>query len=424
LGGSETLLDPQMSKKRTTVDVVAEFRQLHGDLYDYSVFEYRGIRSLGNVICREHGPFAVTPINHRRGSGCPICSETIKSKCKRLGVNYHRALKRRQAGMPDDVIFAPEYIREERAVGKVEVFDREYPNLKAAVRELKPPAPRETIGRWIRAGMSPEEAFGRIPNPGVSEGLIYLVTNDLTGKKYVGLTVQTLERRWTYHLEQAAASNIQSDVSLHAAIREFGAASFAIAQIDQGMSKVDLEEKERHWIKNLKTLVPNGYNITLGGESGGSNKQPKEVDGIVFPGAREAAMYISESRGIGFEAAKARLRKGRIDVRTPSPPGQAVTKTAAYRAWSNIVHGSLNVNSKDYVGDVGLENSWKEFDGFLRDVGQPDRPGLCFARIDKTKGFHPNNGRWMSKQEASRINAAYMKQNGLLVGRRGKSSGL
>lgn len=234
--------------------------------------------------------------------------------------------------------------------------------------------------------------------------------------------MQTIERRWHYHLEQASANNIKSDVSLHAAIREFGPAAFSVVEIDRGISKVDLEEKERGWIKKHHTLVPHGYNITLGGESGGSNKQPKQVDGITFPGAREAAMYISETRGISYEAAKARLLKDRINVRRPSRPGEAITKTSAYRAWSHIVHGSLNPKSKDYVSNAGIEPSWRNFDAFLADVGQPSDLGLCFARIDKGQGFYQYNCGWMTKSEASKLNAAYMKEQGLLVGRRGKGS--
>jgi hypothetical protein len=409
-----------MSRRKALSEVMVEFRSVHGERYDYSNFHYVSNRTLGTVSCKVHGPFQVTPINHLRGSKCPSCCESFKAKCERLSVDYYRALKRRQARLADEAIFDPSYIRSERSVGRISVFGKTYQNLKAAVRAIQPPAPRETIGRWLRSGMSPEEAFTRIPNPGVASGFIYLVTNIHTQKRYVGLTVQSIERRWTYHIEQATAGSIRSDVSLHAAIRAFGVDAFVVKELDTGTSKRDLEHKERLWIKQLGTAVPGGYNLTPGGESGGSNKRPRTVDGILFPGTREAALYIAETRSISYQAAKGRLRKSRLDVRAPSPPGKAVTKTAAYRAWSNIIHGAINPKSQDYIGRIDIQETWRSFDAFLVDVGQPPSVGMCFTRLDKDRGYVQSNCRWLPKSEASRINAAHMKQNGRLVGSHGR----
>ncbi|MCO6062267.1 GIY-YIG nuclease family protein, partial [Pseudomonas sp. MOB-449] len=86
-------------------------------------------------------------------------------------------------------------------------------------------------------GMTPDEAFERIPNPGHANGIIYLVRHRGSGKQYVGLTTQTLERRWEYHLQQARAGHIKGAESLHAAIREFGADAFEITQIDKKKKK-------------------------------------------------------------------------------------------------------------------------------------------------------------------------------------------
>ena len=118
--------------------------------------------------------------------------------------------------------------------------------------------------------MTPEEAFDRIPNPGYAKGIIYLITNTVNNKKYVGLTVQTLERRWKYHKEQAKANHIKNSESLHSAIRKFGSESFIVEQIDSGTTKRDLEKKEISWIKKINSIVPFGYNISTGGVSGGA----------------------------------------------------------------------------------------------------------------------------------------------------------
>ena len=413
-----------MSKRRTTQDVILEFQSIHGNEYDYSEFEYSGIRTAGKVICSKHGSFYVTPINHRRGTKCPICSETFKSKCKRLGVNYHRALKRRQAGQSEEKIFSKGYIRSERETRKINIWGDEYPNLREAIRHLNPPASAKALARWIAHGMSPEEAFERIPNPGYANGFIYLITNKTNGKKYVGLTTQTLERRWHYHIEQANANHIKATGSLHSAIRKYGNKAFEMKEIDRGTTKKDLESKERQWIKDLNTLIPFGYNISTGGVSGGSNKKATAVDGIRFESVRKAAEYLAKTRDISFEAAKWRIRKGKIDVKKPAKPGKSLVGTKTYSAWSRIKHSVMNPNSKGFIQGVSMCKKWLDFDTFYNDVGEPPQKNMAFVRLDKSKGFYPENCTWLTKSEASKINAAYMKKHGMFVrkNKRGKET--
>jgi len=405
---------------RTTKDIISEFISIHGRRYDYSKFEYKGIRVPGKVICRKHGPFYVTPINHRRGTNCPICSETFKSKCKRLGVDYYRALKRRQAGLSEEKIFSVGYIHNVRVVNGIEVFGENYPNLKEAIRSLNPPANRKTISRWIEEGISPEEAFERIPNPGYADGIIYLITNMVTQMQYVGLTVQTLERRWKYHCEQANYAHIKSEESLHAAIREYGKGNFTIKELDKGTTKKDLESLERRWIKKLNTLIPNGYNISKGGVSGGSHKKPTKINGRRFESVGKAAEYLSELKGISISAAKKRIATGRINVRKPAKPGESIVKTKLYKAWRNIFDNALNPKSKGYIPNIEVVESWRVFENFLQDVGEPSDKKMVFTRLNKKKGYFPENCAWLTKSEASKLNAKYMKENGLLIGR-GKS---
>jgi very-short-patch-repair endonuclease len=54
---------------------------VHGNKYDYSLVKYKNGKEPVTVICPKHGDFETLPINHLRGVGCPICSE---SKGERL----------------------------------------------------------------------------------------------------------------------------------------------------------------------------------------------------------------------------------------------------------------------------------------------------------------------------------------------------
>jgi hypothetical protein len=235
---------------------------------------------------------------------------------------------------------------------------------------------------------------------------------------YVGLTVQTIEHRWDQHKEDSRKHYIKSEESLHASMREFGHLAFKITIIDRGTTKTDLETKERKWIKSLETMVPKGFNISTGGTSGGSNPKPKEFDGHQFLSVNEANQYAVEKWEISRHAAKWRVRHDKIDVKSPAKPGESLVKTPAYKSWSRIKNNVLNQSSKDYIAGVDLYLPWKQFGEFLKDNGQPPERGMSFIRLNKLKGYFPDNCNWVTKSEASTLNAENMKRLGTLTGRR------
>lgn len=428
LSGTKNTRGIIKSQSTLNDEFISRAQAIHGMKYDYSDFVYVSSATKSKIICKVHGPFYQSPSNHLRESNCPICSkesslsETFKEECKMRSVNYHRALKRRQAGLSTEKVFKREYIRSDRKIQEIIVRGKIYPNLKSAMRELSPPATAKTISRWLRNGMSTEAAFERIPNPGYEDGIIYLITDTTNNKMYIGLTIQTIERRWKYHIEQANANYIKSDFSLHSAIRLKGTNNFTIEQIDSGKTKFDLEQKERSWIEKLNTISPSGYNIASGGVIGGSNSKPTIVDNIKFKSVKEAAAYIGRTRAISEGAAKKRLIKNRIDVKTPSKPGETYVFSKTYKAWSNIVHSSINPNSKDYIAGITYYGPWRDFKNFKMDVGEPPEENMVHKRLDQDKGFYPDNCKWMTKKEAGKINAEWMKRYGLLTGRTRKTS--
>ena len=66
-----------MAKKLTTEEVVKQFRKVHGDLYDYSLVDYKGNKIKVKIICPLHGEFEQTPDGHKNGQGCPKCNGGI-----------------------------------------------------------------------------------------------------------------------------------------------------------------------------------------------------------------------------------------------------------------------------------------------------------------------------------------------------------
>ena len=196
---------------------------------------------------------------------------------------------------------------------RVCVFGVEYRSIREACKRLQPPAKYGTISKWILDGMSPDEAFTRIPNPMGITGFIYVITHRVSGKQYVGLTVTTLEKRWSDHIS-AAQSSTAGQTPIRAAILAYGAEAFDIQIIDHGTQGVDLQEKEQVWIDKLGTLHPNGYNVRKGGQVGGRHPRITIVDGVRFESQKDAARYVAKARGITLSAALQRLKKGKLDL--------------------------------------------------------------------------------------------------------------
>ena len=59
---------------KTLDEVINEFKEIHGNDYDYSQLNYKGGKQKIKIICKRHGVFEQTPISHKRGSGCPTCA--------------------------------------------------------------------------------------------------------------------------------------------------------------------------------------------------------------------------------------------------------------------------------------------------------------------------------------------------------------
>jgi len=64
----------------TTSEIINQFKSTHGDYYDYSNVIYVNHHKKIKIICPIHGEFSQTPNSHKRGSGCPSCNESKGEK--------------------------------------------------------------------------------------------------------------------------------------------------------------------------------------------------------------------------------------------------------------------------------------------------------------------------------------------------------
>lgn len=93
--------------------------------------------------------------------------------------------------------------------------------------------------------------------------IVYLITNKVNGKAYVGLTVKSLAWRWKSH---CASARFGSEMLIARAIRKYGVDGFIVEQIGLAYSIKEMQQMEQDFIKRYETLSPLGYNLTTGGE--------------------------------------------------------------------------------------------------------------------------------------------------------------
>ena len=70
-------------------EVLKRIKEIHGDKYDYSKFQYNGIMEKSCIICPKHGEFLQTSHCHLKGSGCPKCKNSVLENTVRLFLDRH-----------------------------------------------------------------------------------------------------------------------------------------------------------------------------------------------------------------------------------------------------------------------------------------------------------------------------------------------
>ena len=71
LRGAQPLL---ISATDKTANVINRFKEVHGEIYDYSKYKFTNARTMSTVLCTLHNKeFEINPNGHLAGNGCPIC---------------------------------------------------------------------------------------------------------------------------------------------------------------------------------------------------------------------------------------------------------------------------------------------------------------------------------------------------------------
>lgn len=93
---------------------------------------------------------------------------------------------------------------------------------------------------------------------------IYLITNTLNGKKYVGQSIR-LSRRFWRHKNAVKTQNPREAFCLHKAMAKHGIENFKFDVLLYANEPDYLDLMEQKIIESYKTLAPHGYNLDTGG---------------------------------------------------------------------------------------------------------------------------------------------------------------
>lgn len=105
------------------------------------------------------------------------------------------------------------------------------------------------------------------------QGFIYIITNTINGKQYVGQTIQSINKRFDRHC-QYYGSEAENRMAIKLAIHKYGRKNFTIKVLEQCDVEL-LNERETYYIEKFDTYN-SGYNSTRGGQIG--NKPLKLED--------------------------------------------------------------------------------------------------------------------------------------------------
>lgn len=94
---------------------------------------------------------------------------------------------------------------------------------------------------------------------------IYVITNLINSKQYVGKTTYSIEKRWKEHCYDCKKTEINQHRPLYNAMQKYGIENFNISIIEENIPEENIDNREKFWISKLDTYY-NGYNATLGGD--------------------------------------------------------------------------------------------------------------------------------------------------------------
>lgn len=199
---------------------------------------------------------------------------------------------------------------------------------------------------------------------------IYLITNMVNGKYYVGQSID-IESRWQQHRTGCYNPNSSSyKTYFYQAIRKYGINNFSFSVIEECDEK-ELDEREIYWIALLNSNQRDiGYNITDGG------------DGV--KGYWDKPVYQYDLNGIFItEYKSASEAKRQTGITTIVTCCCGITKSGGGYLWSYVKYDKLPKYTTNYpkteVHQYGLNGEYIQSFSSIKEASITT--GVCLTSI-------------------------------------------
>jgi group I intron endonuclease len=161
--------------------------------------------------------------------------------------------------------------------------------------------------------------------------IIYLITNLVNGKYYVGKTERSILIRWGEH-----CSCKHEDVyKLHRAIKKYGANSFIIEVLGTCTSLNQLNQLEELWIRLLESYTDQfGYNMTMGGDGGAPTEEVRMKISLALKGRKAPWVAALGLKRRGTKLSESTKINMRIAAKN-KPPRQPYTQETKEKMSAN-----------------------------------------------------------------------------------------
>jgi group I intron endonuclease len=219
-------------------------------------------------------------------------------------------------------------------------------------------------------------------------GCLYQIESPI-GKRYIGITIRSLNERWRVHRANAKRSNGY----LQNAINKYGADNFKVTALVIANDYEYLKELERKAIAVFNTKAPHGYNMTDGGDG---------VVGVITTAA--GRIKRSTSQLVSFSDPKRKQRHLESQ------------QTMEIRQLRSIRQKSINVIQKERVSDA-MRAKWRDEEYLEKMRTRAHKPriddGLSKSarhRLKDLDGYRRKKRLYAKTPEQRAKRAAYMRK--------------
>ena len=219
-------------------------------------------------------------------------------------------------------------------------------------------------------------------------GYIYKITNKEDGKIYIGQTTQILEDRWRQH--KKIGSNCRY---LKRAFNKYGIHNFEFKLICICFDE-DLDKYEIQYMEKYSSMVPNGYNLRKGGNSGKHHEETKKKISDSLKGRTDIFRAKTTNRlGMSHtEETKKKISqalKSRTDIiRHSHQLGKPHTEETKKKI-SNSLKGRTDIRHNYHLGISHTEETKKKISDALK--GRTDIIRYCYYENKNINQYDLNN---------------------------------